>query len=175
MAKIHRGAHSSTGHADAPSTSPSDHAADLDNTDLLLIVVGAAIESEIAERPLAGELRDAVERRQREAPLIEQPVGDEVPLRPVVCTDVWFLNDSSLGGQPVICIGPPQHNAATAYFAGKLPTAFILEGAFRIQLDPQWLDLTACIWGVRTGDTAAGVRLFCERYLDDFVRAALER
>jgi hypothetical protein len=142
---------------------------------MVLIVVGARLESEIAERPLAAELRDAIERCAAGAAMGDELPGDaDEAMTPVVCTDVWYLNDPSLSGLPVICIGPPEHNAATAYFASKLPTAFVVEGSYRVQLDPEWLDLTVCIWGVRTSDTAAGVRLFCERYLEEFMRAARE-
>src|SRR5262245_43553297 len=105
----------------APQTAPAG--ADIDPAGLLLIVVGAHLRAEFTDRPLAYRLREAVLRWQ------DQSLGedDAPPLRPVVCSDVWYLNAAELAARPVISIGDPQVNAASAMLATRMPTAFVIE------------------------------------------------
>jgi hypothetical protein len=128
----------------------------------LPIVVGAHLAAEVHDRPRAYALRDEI---------AERLVAPQ-PLVPIVCSDLWYLNTAPLRTQPTVAIGTPDHNAATAFFAGRVPTAFMVEGSFRIQLDPELLDLRACIWGQGPRKTAAGVEAFIDRYLDAFLEAA---
>lgn len=135
---------------------------------LLLLVVGAHPEAERSHRPLAYRLRERVLRW-----IDEQRAGDLDTVRtPLVLTDLWYLNANDLRSAPVISIGEHGLNAATAYLANRLPTAFIIDGAFRVQLDTEFVDLRTCIWGSSAGTTASGIDLFIERYLDDYLRAA---
>jgi hypothetical protein len=134
----------------------------------LLIVVGTHPEAERSHRPLAYRLRERVLRwidQQREGEI-------DRPRSPLVLSDVWYLNARELQSTPTIAIGEAGVNAATAYFAHRLPTAFVIDGAFRVQLDPEFIDPKACIWGASPAATASGIDLFVERYLDDFLRAA---
>ena len=66
-------------------------------------------------------------------------------------------------------------SSASAMLGSRVPTAFVVEDRFRIQLDPELVDLRACIWGVDAEATAAGVEVFIDRYLDPFLREAHER
>ena len=61
----------------------------VDPQHLLLIVVGAHLEAELADRPLGYRVQDDVVRWQRKTP-------EAVPLAPMVCTDLWYLNASEL-------------------------------------------------------------------------------
>ena len=135
--------------------------------DLLLIVVGAHLRSEIADRPLGTRLQRLI--RDWQARVLEE--GDAVML-PIVCSDVWFLNDRDLMRQPCITIGEPGHNAATAYYASRLPKAYVVEGVCAVQFDPQFLDGSACLWGVDAASTELAFDAFVSRHLDAYLRAA---
>ena len=132
---------------------------------VLAIVVGAHLEAEVADRPLAYDLRRRIRGWQDE-------IACDDPLEPLVLTDLWYLNEQTLRLRPTITIGRPEVNAATAYLATKVPTAFVADDAFRIQLDPELLDERVCIWGVDHRTTADAVDFFRERYFDEFLRCA---
>ncbi len=132
---------------------------------LLLIVVGAHLSAEQDDRPLGYRLRENILRWQG--------VNAETTLlMPVVCTDLWYLNASDLMARPTISVGRPQLNAVSAYFANRLPIALVVEESLQVQLDPEFMNLQACVWGVDASATASGVDLFEQRYLDAFMRSA---
>lgn len=134
--------------------------------DLLLIVVGAHLKAEIADRPLAERLVRLV-RSWQEATL--EP--EDAQLIPVVVTDLWFLNDRDLMRQPCIAIGEPGQNAATAHYAARLPKVYVVEEQYAIQFDPEMLDGSVCLWGVDAASTEAALEVFASRHLDAFLRA----
>lgn len=92
--------------------------------------------------------------------------------RPLVCSDVWFLNDDSLRNCPVIAVGGPRVNALSAYLGDKLPGALVIDGVLMVQLDIEFAERSACCWGESTDGTLQAVELFCEKYLDGFLHAA---
>ncbi len=132
---------------------------------LLLIVVGAHLRAEQSDRPLGYRLRESVLRWQAGHPEAE-------PLRPVLCTDLWYLNAQDLMQQPTISVGAPDLNAVSAMFANRLPTALVVDQSLQVQLDPEFVTLRACVWGVDAHATASGVEIFETRYLDRFLRSA---
>jgi hypothetical protein len=134
--------------------------------DLLLIVVGAHIKSEIADRPLGQRLQRVI--RDWQAAVLEE--GDQV-LLPVLVSDVWFLNDRDLMQQPCITIGEPGLNAATAYYATRLPKSYVVENVCAIQFDPQFLDGSVCIWGKDAASTELAVETFIARHLEAYLKA----
>ncbi len=136
--------------------------------DVLPIVVGAHLEAEVVDRPLGYRLRDSVLRWAR-ATLEGEVVVAAVP---VVCCDLWYLNTEALMGRPTICIGRPEVNAASAYFANRLPAAFVVEQTLCVHLDVEFITLQACLWGANEQTTASAVDLFVDRYLDPFLRTA---
>lgn len=143
----------------------------MDCDNLLLIVTGAHLKAERDDRPLAYRLRDVIIQWQKtEANGHPQWSSREV----LVCSDLWYLNNNDLHHLPVISIGEPGVNAASAYFANRLPEALIIDQTLRVQLDQELIDLKVCIWGVDTQATAAGVDVFVKRYLEDFLTAAHE-
>ncbi len=133
-----------------------------DPQSLLLVVVGANPRAEVAHRPLGYRLCEEIRRWQRRTPQAH-------PLSPLVCTDLWYLNDQALMARPTIALGEPELNAVSAYFANRLPTALVIEQSLQVQLDPEFVELQACVWGVDDRSTAAGVEAFVERYLDAFL------
>ncbi len=147
-------------------TAAPDPENDPTDTDrLLLIVVGAHLRAEQADRPLGYRLRDSVLRWQAGHP-------EAKPLRPVLCTDLWYLNAQDLMAQPTISVGAPELNAVSAMFANRLPTALVVDQSLQVQLDPEFVTLRACVWGVNSHATASSVDIFETRYLDTFLRNA---
>ncbi|MHC4306578.1 MAG: hypothetical protein ACYSW2_19180 [Planctomycetota bacterium] len=137
----------------------------VDPQHLLMIVVGAHLEAELADRPLGYRLQNDVVRWQQETPEAD-------PLAPIVCTDLWYLNARELMLRPTISVGRPEHNAVSAYLANRLPTALVIDRSLQVQLDPEFITLQACVWGVDEPATRSGVDLFVERYLESFLRSA---
>ncbi len=135
----------------------------------LLIVVGATLRAEIADRPLAYGLHDRVR-----AWVTRHEASLRSPVEPVVCSDLWYLNHGDLQARPTVCIGGPGVNALSRYLATQLPEEVkpgAAEPKVLIQVDPDFTDLRVCIWGSDHALTAKGVSLFVERYLDGYLRA----
>ena len=138
---------------------------DLDPQHLIPIVVGAHLRAEVGDRPLGNTLHRKI--------LSWRPEDLEgEPLVPLVLTDLWYLNARELMERPTISIGHPEVNAVSAYFANRLPAAFVIQGVLQVQLDVEYITLQACVWGVDRQSTASGVSLFTDRYLEPFLLAA---
>lgn len=138
---------------------------DLDPAKLLLVVVGAHLRAECSDRPLGYHLQATIAEWLQHNP-------PEEPLRPVVCSDLWYLNAGELMRRPTISVGRPQHNAVSAYLANRLPAVLVIDQRLQVQLDPEFVTLQACVWGTDGPSTAAGVDLFEKRYLEPFLRSA---
>ena len=132
----------------------------------LPIVIGAHPIGEIDHRPLGYRLSEVISSRM-------EAMDPSQALTPLVCSDLWYLNDRTLMERPTIAIGDPAINAATAFLSNRLPTAFVIEGMLRVHFDPELIDLHACMWGVDRQATAMAVETFIERYLDEFVGEAV--
>lgn len=152
-----------------PSPSPRRTGNDLNIDDLLLIVVGAHLKAEQSDRPTAYQLRDQIGAWLTAG---ASGGGTRPPLRPLVCTDVWYLNDTSLSVCPAISVGAPGVNAYTAYLADKLPSTFVIDDQLIVQMDPEFGDLTAACWGSSHALTHQACTIFAERYMDAFLNAA---
>jgi hypothetical protein len=126
------------------------------------IVVGTNLSAELCDRRRAMFLQQAISAWMQEQKI------DDAPW-PLVCSDLWYLNDTELRVQPTICIGNPDVNAATAALSSKLETVHLEENRFHIQLDPEFIDLRCCIWGVDDESTQAGMDYFVCGYLPHFL------
>src|SRR5688572_24965151 len=94
---------------------------DPDARRLVAVVVGAHPRAELTDRPIAYHLRDRMAAWLGSA-------GEQAPsLTPLVCSDVWYLNDDELRRRPTVSIGPPESNALTAMLAGRLPSALAVD------------------------------------------------
>ena len=71
----------------------------------------------------------------------------------------------------MLSVGGPGVNALSAYYAQKVPAAVLRENKMIVQLDPEFVDLRVCIWGVNHRLTVEAMDLFIDRYLDDYLRA----
>ena len=138
----------------------------LDVSALLLIVVGAHLRAELIDRPSAYQLRQQIES------WLDEHVSDlNVPLIPVVCSDIWYINQQELQRRPTISLGGPAVNALSAYYAGKLSAAFVRDDQIMIQLDPEFVDLRASVWGMNHELTEQAIELFAGKYLESYMRA----
>ena len=124
----------------------------------LPIVVGAHLRAEVGDRTRANQVRDAIAAWMS---------GNEIggPPWPIVCSDLWYLNQVELKVQPTICIGHPEINAATAAISANLPTAKLVDNSYRIQLDPEHIDRTCCLWGVDDTHSQHAVETFIADFL----------
>ncbi|MEE2913026.1 MAG: hypothetical protein VX436_04400 [Planctomycetota bacterium] len=129
---------------------------------ILAIVVGAHLQAEVGDRAIANRARDVITQ------WMENNESNNPPW-PLVCSDLWYLNQIELKTQPTICIGRPELNAATAALSPKLPTAILKDGSFRIQLDPEYIKCTCCMWGVDNAHSKLALDVFITDCLDGFL------
>lgn len=135
---------------------------------LVLIVTGAHLRAEVADRPLAYKLRTRIEDwAQQHSGVLDQPIAA------VVCSDVWYLNQQDLQRHPTISLGGPGVNALSAYYFKKLTAAYVREDEMIVQLDPEYVDLRVCVWGRDHERTAAALAVFTQRFLDGYLRAVV--
>lgn len=136
----------------------------------LLVVTGMTLDAERSARPLAYTVREHLL-----AWLDLDADGGPPAFEPIVCTDVWLLNNADLRQFPAITVGGPEQNALTAYFADKIPSVFAMDGRVLVQMDLDGVDLLAACWGIDEPTTAAAVDRFLEHYLDRFMHCACAR
>lgn len=139
----------------------------MDPDRLIIIVTGAHLRAETGDRPLAYVLR---RRMLRWLEMDEDTPFDQSPV--VVCSDLWYMNRDELRSCPTVSVGGPGVNAFSAFLADKLPSAFAIESVLVVQLDLDFTERVACVWGMDNATTIAAVDAFTERYLDDFMAAA---
>ncbi len=142
----------------------------LDPDKLMLIVVGADLRSEVNDRPHAYGVQELVQEW-----LHRTLQSTDWPILPVVCTDIWYLNNEDLHDRPAIAIGGPGVNAFSAYLHQKLATALAVQDQLVIQMDVELIDLRVSIWGMDAGQTASAVDLFEKKYLGEYMRAVLNQ
>ena len=126
----------------------------------VLIVVGYGILSEEEDRPIAYELKRAINSRSEGA---ENRSA-------VVVTDMWMLNQEMAEMFPAIAIGGPSVNAFSAQIYEDLPLAFIRDQQVFIQMN-QDQGKRAVLWGLDQRGTRDAVELFVkdgllDRFLD---------
>lgn len=151
--------------ANTPHPPQPAHGALVELDRVIPIVVGASLESEAHDRPIA----------QRLAGVINRMVGaDDGAIGPaLVCTDLWYLNDDRLRARPTVSVGRPDRNALSAYLGDKTPSAYVVDDVLMVQADPEMSEAVVCCWGVDERATAWSVDAFIEKYLDAFIAAAL--
>ncbi|MBI1735201.1 MAG: hypothetical protein HYR51_08510 [Candidatus Rokubacteria bacterium] len=124
----------------------------------VLIVVGHGILPEEEDRPIAYDLKRAVNARGGGS---EGHVG-------VVVTDVWIMNHELSDFFPAIAIGGPGVNAFTAQIYEDLPVAFTRDQQLFIQMEGE--GKRAAVWGMDQATTRAAVDAFVnEGWLEKFL------
>lgn len=149
---------------DRAITSPNGSS---ESSKLILLVTGAHLRAEAADRPLAYELARAID-----ATLSKREDGPE-GCRSIVCSDLWYLNTSELRELPTVCVGSPGVNALSAYLVERLPAVFTVDGQYSVLLDLEGSAPVACCWGADEVSTSACVRVFATKYLGEFLEAAV--
>ncbi len=145
----------------------------LDPEQLLLVVVGAHPKAEVADRAIAGWVREQM-LRWLDRQFGPRDKGSH-PCTVITCTDVWFLNDQDLRECPVVSIGGPGVNALSSALGGRIPSAFVIDNVLVVQVDTDFEDLQACCWGMGTRETSAAAQIFADKYLAPFMAAATQR
>lgn len=125
----------------------------------VLIVVGHGILPEEEDRPIAYELKRAVNARG----------GGSEGRAGVVVTDVWLMNNELGEFFPAIAIGGPGVNGFTTQIYGDLPVAFTRDQHVFIQMGTE--GKRAALWGMDQAGTREAVEVFVgdgllERFLD---------
>lgn len=125
----------------------------------VLVVVGYGILPEEEDRPIAYEVKQAINSR-----------GDNTLNRSaVVVTDIWMLNQEMADLFPAIAIGGPGVNAFAAQIYEDLPVAFTREERVFVQMD-QESGKRAAVWGMEQRATREAAEIFLkEGYLDRFL------
>lgn len=150
-------------------TTPQDHF-ETESTQALLIVVGASLRAEPADRPLAYALQQRIRR------WIDQHADQmNIQLDPLVCCDLHYLSHRRMMSRPTISLGGPGVNKLSAWFANRLQAAYFHENEMLIQLDPEFIDLRVCLWGMDHDCTRRVLDVFIEQYLDRYLRAVVSQ
>lgn len=146
---------------------PDTHESHAQEPPRLAIVVGAHPAAEISDRPIAAALAATL------ANLWTQACGTPpAPGQILVITDMWYVNDPSLRTLPTIAIGPPEHNAFTAYLADKLPSVHVIDGQLIVQAEVSFAAPVAACWGISGPLTWRAAEVFISKLADTFVAQA---
>jgi len=125
----------------------------------VLVVVGYGILPEEEDRPLAYELKQAINAQG-------QGKNNRAA---VVVTDMWMLNQEMADLFPAIAVGGPGVNAFAAQIYEDLPVLFTREQQVFIQMD-QERGKRAAIWGMDNRSTREAVTVFVrDGHLDHFL------
>jgi len=125
----------------------------------VLIVVGHGILPEEEDRPIAYDLKRAINAR----------AGGSEGRAGVVVTDIWVMNNELGEFFPAIALGGPTVNAFTAQVYEELPVVFAREERTFIQLADKGKQ--AAVWGMDQSATREAADVFVnegmlERFLD---------
>jgi len=136
---------------------------DIRNT--ILIVVGYGILPEEEDRPIAYEMKHAIDARG----------GGEDNRGAVVVTDVWALNQEMAEMFPAIAVGGPGVNAFAAQIYEELPVVFTRDQQVFIQMD-QERGKRAALWGMDQQFTREAAEIFLQQgLLDRFLHQVWHR
>jgi hypothetical protein len=131
----------------------------------VLLVVGYGILAEEEDRPIAYELKRAINSRSE--------VADNRSA--VVVTDMWMLNQEMAEMFPAVGIGGPAVNAFTAQIYEDLPIAFTRDQRVFIQMN-QDRGKRAALWGMDQRSTREAAELFTkDGLLDRFLELVWPR
>ena len=130
----------------------------------VLIVVGHGILPEEEDRPIAYDIKRAVNAR----------AGGTEGCGAVVVTDVWVLDQELAEFFPAIAVGGPGVNAFTAQIYEDLPVAFTRDQHVFVQVAEE--GKRAAVWGMDQGGTREAANLFVtEGYLERFLELVWRR
>ena len=127
----------------------------------VMIVVGSSVPQEVADRPLAYRLKEAIDKK-----------GDGKEWRKaIVVSDLAYESDAVIQGCPTISIGSIAANAVSARLVNLLPTALAPQKRSFVQLDITFRDHRVLLWGTDPAATVAAVDLFLSKgYLEQYLK-----
>lgn len=133
---------------------------DYDLDYLILIVTGTTLRAEDKDRPLAYRVVDAIHER----------LPADSRWRPLVISDVYYVNQPALHDCPAISIGGPGVNRLTQILYGELSVVLAVDHVFSIQMDVGTDDHRAVVWGMNHDTTVEAIETFIEKgHLDRFL------
>lgn len=154
----------------------------IDAEQVIWIVTGVQLAAELGDRPLAYRIEQEARAilTSLHTPDLDQPTDQPIadaperpPLTPVVISDVYYLNNTTIQHRPTISIGGPGVNSLTALLTSEVPTVVVIENALVIQMDMNFKDRRCAIWGMDHLETVRAVDWFISRrYLRSFIEAA---
>lgn len=125
----------------------------------VLVVVGYGILSEAEDRPIAYELKRAIDERAQGAD----------SRTAVVVSDMWLVNQDMADLFPAIAVGGPGANAFAAQIYEDLPVACSRDQRVFVQMNPE-SGKRAALWGMDHLATREAVEVFVrDGYLDRFL------
>lgn len=148
-------------HANTPA--PDTH----NEVPRLAIVVGAHPAAEISDRPIAAALASALASEWLKA-----AGASPAPGQILTVSDLWYVNDGMLRALPTIAVGPPEHNAFTAYLADKIPSVHMVDGVLIVQAELSFASPLAACWGVDPASTRRAAEVFITKLGETFVAHA---
>jgi hypothetical protein len=127
----------------------------------VMIVVGSSVPQEMADRPLAYNLKEAIDKH-----------GEAVEWRhAVVVSDLAYESDAVIQGCPTIAIGSIAANAVSARLVNVLPIALTVKKTIFVQLDITYRDRRVLLWGTDPSGTEAAVDIFLSKgYLEKYLK-----
>jgi hypothetical protein len=130
-----------------------------DVTNTVLLVVGYGILPEEEDRPIAYEVKRAIDAR-----------GNASGSRgAVVVTDMWILNQEMAELFPAIAVGGPAVNAFAAQIYEELPVLFTRGEQVFVQMS-EHSGKRAALWGMDTKFTREAADVFVRKgFLDHFL------
>jgi hypothetical protein len=130
----------------------------------LAIVVGAHPAAEISDRPIAAGLAAALAAEWEKATGVSPTPGQILTV-----SDLWYVNDGMLRALPTVAVGPPEHNAFTAYLADKIPSVHVVDGVLIVQAELSFASPLAACWGVDPGSTRRAAEVFLTKLGEIFI------
>jgi hypothetical protein len=125
----------------------------------VLLVVGYGILPEDEDRPVAYELKQAIDARATD-------IGSRSA---VVVTDMWILNQEMADLFPAIAIGGPAVNAFAAQIYEELPVLFTRDQQVFVQMQQEG-GKRAALWGMDARFTREAAEAFVrDGFLDRFL------
>jgi len=139
---------------------------EIDLSKTILVVVGASLRAEAADRPLGYRIADEIASR----------LEPDSPWKPLVISDVLYLNSERLTRCPAISIGGPGVNHVSAMLLRELPSVLTIDGVLIIQMDLKLADVRCCLWGMNHEQTVECLELFLRRgHLDHFLSGVMSK
>jgi hypothetical protein len=130
---------------------------------LLMIVTGSVLRAEELDRPLAYYLQQQIELASKRL---------DLALESRVVSDLRWLNDEQMQGFPTISVGGPGVNELARIWFEEVPFSLAVDEKYWVQMDPDFADLRASIWGMDNALTQIAVSVFVDRLLKGFLEHA---